>query len=89
MKTPAQLEIENAELRGQVKALREMLETMLTKPVVPQFVPIPYPQPTVNPQPWVPAPYDPTPFAPFKWGVTYTGNPYHGVQVVNVPGCSS
>lgn len=57
MKTQAQLEIENAELRGQVTELRKMCEMLLTRPAPTpalQFIPCtlphyPPPMPTYTP----------------------------------------
>lgn len=43
MKTQAQLEIENAELRGQNSTLREMLEKLMAKPPTVQHIPCPLP----------------------------------------------
>lgn len=59
MRTKKDMEAEIAELRGQVAALRGVVEKLLSQPPVQQFVPMPcplphYPQPTVNPGIWRP-----------------------------------
>ena len=52
MKSAQELESENAELRGQVKLLREMIEKLLVQHTqqIPQFVPVPMPTLPVVPE---------------------------------------
>lgn len=79
MKSQIELEIENAELRGQVKALREMIEKLMTKPVA---APIQIPMPCTRPHRDEPNTVWPNPHPPFIWrdgtGV-WKPNGYHTI----------